>query len=88
MPTHHTACIHAKVSSSGQTVATFAAHQVPFAGNDITGLEIVHMSTGFYNFAHKFVTKMHGDRDGFLGPGIPVVDVHVCAADGGFVDPY
>ena len=31
--------------------------------------------------ADKFVTDGHRHRDGFLRPGVPVVDVHVGAAD-------
>jgi hypothetical protein len=54
---------------------------VPFSGDEITSFEIVNIAPDFNNPAHKLVTYGHGDRNGLLGPLIPVVDVNVRAAD-------
>jgi hypothetical protein len=54
---------------------------VPFSGDEIPYFEIVNIAPDFNNPAHKLVTYGHGDRNGLLGPLIPVVDVNVRAAD-------
>ena len=35
--------------------------------------------------AHILMADGHGGLDMYLGPGVPVIDVHIGAADGGFV---
>ena len=76
------------MASAGQAVAAAAANQVPFTGNQIAGLEIMHIAADLGHPAHKFMTYGHRHGNGFLGPLIPVVNVHIRAADRGFVNLY
>jgi len=39
-----TACLHAEMSPSGQTVSTAAAYDMPFSGNEIAEFEIVNIA--------------------------------------------
>ena len=57
----------------------------------LTGDDIAHFQTGdvgtdLDDLAGEFMPTDHGHRNGFLGPGIPVVNMDVGAADGGFMD--
>ncbi len=82
----HTAGIHAQVAAAGQAVAAAAADQVPFAGDNVTGLKIMHVVADIRDRTDKFVPDVHGNRNRFLGPGIPVIYMNVGAANGSFVD--
>ena len=57
-----------------------------FAGNTLTDLQTGDTGTHSGHFAHIFMADGHGGLDVQLGPGIPVVDVHVGAADGCLVN--
>ena len=48
--------------------------------------KIFHVLADFSDFAYKFVPDDHGSGDGFLSPFIPLVDVHVGAANAGAVN--
>jgi len=49
-------------------------------------MEIDHIRADGRDLPDEFMADRHGNRDGLLCPGIPVVDVHVRAADSGTVD--
>ena len=68
---------------AGQTIAAMPANQMAFTGNKVTGFKVMNIVTDFSHCTDKFVADMHGNRYGFLGPVIPVVDMNVGAADGG-----
>ncbi len=57
-----------------------------FTGNNVPGFKVVNVGADFCNGADKLVADMHGDRNCFVGPGIPVVDVNVRAANRRFVN--
>jgi hypothetical protein len=46
----------------------------------------VDVVAGRHDFPDKLVADHHRWLDGLLGPMVPVVDVNVSAADGGFFD--
>ena len=52
-----------------------------FPANDISRLEIADIVAYSHDFANKFVPHYHGHGYGVLGPGIPLVDVEIRAAD-------
>src|SRR5690606_19677371 len=86
-PVHpHAHRVAAQVAAAGAAVATVAAGDVPFARDAVAGLVLHHLAAHLFNHAHVFVAGDHRDRDGPLGPIVPVVDVNVGPADGGLRD--
>ena len=69
-----------------QAVAALAAGNVPLAGHQIAGMEALHAGPHLHHFAHILMARGQAHRDGMLGPVVPLVDVHIRTADGGFPD--
>ena len=78
--------IAAQVPPAGAAIAAMAAGDVTLARDAIADLEAAHFAAEFDDLARIFVPDGHGHRDGFLRPGIPVVDMHVGSADRGLPD--
>ena len=78
--------ILAQVTSAGPAVAAATAYDVAFSRDDIPGGEIGDIRPDFDDSSDKFVPDDHRHGDRFLGPGVPVVDVQVGAADPGLFD--
>ncbi len=76
----------AEVSATGETVTAASADHVSFAADNVAGMEVRHVGPDFDDFADKFVSDDHGNRNRALGPGIPFVNMHVRTADAGSVD--
>jgi hypothetical protein len=74
------------VPSAGPAVAATTAHDVAFSRDDIPWGEISDIRTDFDDSSDKFVPDDHRHGDRFLGPGVPVVDMQVGAADPGLFD--
>ena len=74
--------MRAEVAAAREAVAAASADDVPLAGDDLAGMEIVDVAADGLDAPDEFVARDHRDRDGLLRPGIPVVDVYVRAADG------
>src|SRR6202034_4486536 len=70
----------------GTAVAAMPAGDMSLAGHPIAGLYAAHFAADVHDLARVCMTDRHRRRDGFLRPGIPVVDVHVGTANGGAVD--
>ena len=64
-----------------QAIATMSTGDVPLAHDQIALAKAFHVFTHTINNAHKLVADGHRHRNGFLRPGIPVVDVQVRATD-------
>ena len=75
-----------EMSPAGKTVSALPTDQMSFAGYNVTFLEIMDIFSDFSNHADKLVADVHGNRDCPAGPVIPVVDMEVGTADGGFKD--
>src|SRR5713226_3108845 len=73
--------MRAQMAAAGEAVPAAPADHVPFAGYYVTPVKIVHIRAGLDNFANKLMTDDHRDRDGALGPFIPVVDVQISSAN-------
>jgi hypothetical protein len=67
-------------------VTAVVAGQVTFTGDDLTDLDTGDTGTQSGNFTHIFVTDGHRSLDVLLRPGIPVVNVYISTADGGFMN--
>src|SRR5690606_37024926 len=78
--------VAAQVAAAGAAVAAVAAGDVSLAGDPVADLEAAHLLADADHLADVLVAHHHGHRDGFAGPFVPVVDVHVGAADGGLAD--
>jgi len=74
------------VTATGETVTAKTTDDVPLAVDEVAGVEADDVGADGLDRADEFVADDHGCLDGFLGPSIPVVDVNVGAADGGFFD--
>ena len=70
----------------GHAVAAAPAHHVAFARDQLARMKIDDIGADGGDLADEFMADRHGHRDGLLGPGIPVIDVNIRAADSGAVD--
>jgi hypothetical protein len=66
-----------------EAVAAATADDVPFAADDVAGAEVLHIGPDFDDASDEFVADYHRNGDRLLSPVIPVVDMHVGAADAG-----
>ena len=73
----------AEMPPARQAVAAAAAHHVPFAADDVADVEVLDVRAGLGNRTDEFMADDHRHGDGLLRPGIPLVNVHVGAADSG-----
>ena len=71
---------------SFQTVAALAAGDVSFSADQVSDLETADTGTDLYDLTYVFMAGRHTDGNGILSPLIPLVDMHICPADGRFVD--
>jgi hypothetical protein len=69
-----------------QTVPATTANDMTLATDDLARKEIGNVRTGLNDFTDELVTDDHGSRDSLLGPGIPLIDVEVRAADARAMD--
>jgi len=73
----------AKMPPARQAVAATSADHVPFGANEVSDREVVDVAADLNDPPDELVSDGHGHTDGLLCPGVPVVDVHVRAADRG-----
>ena len=71
----------AEMPPTCQTVPAVSSDQMAFAGNQVSRLKISYMGPNLFNGSYKFMTDMHGNGDGLLGPLIPVVNMDIGATD-------
>ena len=75
--------VSAEVAAAGETVATATADDVAFAADELADGEVGDVGADGYDFADELVADDEALADGGFGPGVPVVDVEVGAADAG-----
>src|ERR1051325_4440655 len=73
--------IGARRPAPGEAVAAASANNVPLAANDLTWEKIGHVRAYLDDFTYELVPYDHGHRDSLFRPGVPFVNVNVCAAD-------
>ena len=71
---------------SGEAIPAMAAGDVTFGYNQIALGKPSDVIADRSTTPDKFMTDYHRHRNRFLCPGVPIVDVHVRAADGCFQD--
>src|SRR5258708_35339851 len=74
------------MTSPGQTIPAMSAGDMAFADHEIATRKAFYVIANKIDNADKLMTDGHRHRNRFLGPGVPVVDVHVGPADGGLQD--
>jgi hypothetical protein len=77
-----------KMSPAGQAIAAMAAGDVTFCDNEIALGKSFHVIAHAIHNAHELMPDNHRHRDRFLCPRVPVIDMHVGAADGCFQHAY
>ncbi len=65
----------------GETVAASSADHVTFSTNDIAGMKIGDVRSGFDDFTDKLVANRHGHRNGALRPIVPFINMDVSPAN-------
>src|ERR1700737_4236955 len=58
-------------------IAAVPTGYVAFSRHAIAGVEAAYFAAQFHDFSGVFMADGHGHGDGFLRPGIPIVNVHV-----------
>ena len=69
------------MTATSQTVATFTAYDMTFAIDQITFLVALHIRADFLDRANEFMADHHRRFDRFLRPVVPIIDMHIRAAD-------
>ena len=82
----HALRVRAEVEETLAAVAAVTAHDVTLAGYHVARLVLGHGRAHALDDAAELMPHVHTHGDGLLGPGIPVPDVQVRAADCGFVN--
>jgi hypothetical protein len=83
----HAQRVGAEVAASGQAVPAMAADDVSFGTDEITDLVTMHVAAHRDDASDEFVACDGAGLDGLLGPRVPIVDMHVGAADARLQDP-
>ena len=76
--------VRTKMPPPGEAIATMPAGDVTLGNDEIAAGEPFYMLADAIDDTDKLMPDDHRHRNCFLRPGIPVVDVHVRAADGRF----
>ena len=79
--------VRAKMTAAGETIAAMSAGDVTFPRNEIAWRKTFHVIADVFDHADKLVADDHRNRDRFLRPRVPVVNVNVGPADRCFLDP-
>ena len=87
VPVHaHALGVLAPLDVAGVAVAAAAAGDVPLAADPLADVQPVDARAQLGDFAHIFMADDHGRTDMLHRPGVPVINMYVRTADGGFVD--
>lgn len=62
------------------------AGDVAFSGNPLANRQACDTGAQVSDFAHILMANGHGRTDVLYSPGVPVINMDICAADGGFVN--
>src|SRR5690606_29012625 len=73
--------VRAKISPARHTVPAASANKMAFAAYDVADREIDDVAADLNDLAGEFVADDGRDRDRFLRPRVPIVNVQVSSAD-------
>src|SRR5580693_3952820 len=69
------------MTAPGETIAASSADHVTFSTDDIAGMKIGDVRSGFDDFTDKLVANRHRHRNGALRPIVPFINMDVCPAN-------
>ena len=78
----HSDSVGAEMPLAGAAVAAMSTGDMAFTGDAVAGLEVRYLIADRRHFAHELVADGHRHGDRGLRPLVPIVDMHVGAADG------
>src|SRR5580692_7559760 len=78
----------AKMTSPSQAVATTSADDVPFTTHDVPRIEVVDIGSNLDNLPNEFMSYGHRHLNCLLCPVVPLIDMHVRAADSGVMHAH
>ena len=78
--------VFAKVAAACQAVPAMTADHMPFATYNFAHAEVGYVRAHLHDFTNKLMSYHHGHRNGFLRPGVPLVNVNIGATDSGSQD--
>ena len=78
--------VGAEMAAAGEAVAAASADDVAFAADELADGDVGDVGADVDDFADELVADDEALADGGAGPGVPVVDVEVGAADAGGED--
>jgi hypothetical protein len=71
---------------AGAAIAAMAAYYVAFSGDAVSGFVPCHSGANCLNMANEFMPDRQSGVDSTLSPVIPVVDMDIGPANGGFFE--
>ena len=78
----------AQMAPPREAMTAQPAHDVTLAGDQVAGVEVVHVAADFDDLADELVADDERRRDGLRGPRVPRLDVQVGAADAGLANAH
>jgi hypothetical protein len=82
----HADGMSAQLATTSQAIAASTTDQMAFTTDQITDFEIIDVATEFNHMANEFVADHQRHRNGALGPGIPIINMQIRAADAGAIN--
>jgi hypothetical protein len=79
--------VRAQVASTRHAVPASAAHHVALTADEVARSEVAHIRADLGDLSDELVPDHEWNRDGPLGPVVPLLDVEVGPADARPVDP-
>jgi hypothetical protein len=67
-------------------VSAMSADDVTFTTDNVADLEVMDIASDLNDLADEFVAYDHWNRNRFLRPGIPFVNVQICPTDSCSID--
>src|SRR4051812_8685191 len=71
----------AQMPAPSQTIPASPAYHVPLRAHHVAGMKIHHVRSNPDDFAHKLMAHNHWNRDRFLRPSVPFIDMQVRPAN-------
>src|SRR5690606_25830397 len=76
--------IATQMTPPGPAITAKTTGNMPFARHAVADVEPADLLPDLNDLAHIFMAHMHGNRNRLAGPVVPLPDMNIGAADGGF----
>src|SRR5215831_9273947 len=78
----HAQCVWTKKTAPSEAISTMTAGDVSSAHDEIAAQKSFYVIAYGIDNPHKLVADYHRHGNGFLRPGVPVIDMNVGSTDG------